>query len=215
MDYVTGTEGRKILVHCHAGLGRTGLAIACFFLYNQQYGGRRAVEAVRKDRPGALQTKQQEMFVYIFEQYLAHLRCVFSGAELAQEERRAASPTKQRTKTPTPGRNGATSSSGAAGGLSTHGGVQSTSAMGTPEEVHESGGTRHEKYASGLQIVRPVNLPTPGVAANSLASITEDDIGLDHQLPWTSNFHIQPNMVGALPCSLLGVDDVVVCKMCA
>jgi protein tyrosine phosphatase len=37
MDYVTGTEGRKVAVHCHAGLGRTGLAIACFFLYSQHY----------------------------------------------------------------------------------------------------------------------------------------------------------------------------------
>lgn len=79
MDYVTGTEGRKILVHCHAGLGRTGLAIACYFLYTGQYGGRRAVEAVRRDRPGALQTRQQEMFVVIFEQYLAHLRSVCLG----------------------------------------------------------------------------------------------------------------------------------------
>jgi hypothetical protein len=40
MDYVTGTEGRKVAVHCHAGLGRTGLAIACFFLYSQHYTSR-------------------------------------------------------------------------------------------------------------------------------------------------------------------------------
>lgn len=79
MDYVTGTEGRKIMVHCHAGLGRTGLAIACYFLYVQLYTGRRAIEAVRKDRPGALQTRSQEMFVSIFEQYLAHLRWVGVG----------------------------------------------------------------------------------------------------------------------------------------
>lgn len=86
MDYVTSTEGRKILVHCHAGLGRTGLAIACYFLYTQQYTARRAVEAVRRDRPGALQTRQQELFTFIFEQYLAHLRyvqpCVSSGSTI-------------------------------------------------------------------------------------------------------------------------------------
>ena len=33
MEYVTTEERRKIAVHCHAGLGRTGLAIACFFVF--------------------------------------------------------------------------------------------------------------------------------------------------------------------------------------
>ncbi|KAL6763265.1 protein-tyrosine phosphatase-like protein [Haematococcus lacustris] len=74
MDYVTGSEGRKIAVHCHAGLGRTGLAIACHFLYSLGYSARKAIETVRRDRQGSIQTREQQLFVYVFEQYLAHLR---------------------------------------------------------------------------------------------------------------------------------------------
>lgn len=35
MDHVVGSEGKKVAVHCHAGLGRTGLAIACYFVYTK------------------------------------------------------------------------------------------------------------------------------------------------------------------------------------
>ena len=38
MEYVTKVEKRKIAVHCHAGLGRTGLAIACFFVFTGAMG---------------------------------------------------------------------------------------------------------------------------------------------------------------------------------
>ena len=37
MDYVVSVEGRKLAVHCHAGLGRTGLSIACFFVFVGAY----------------------------------------------------------------------------------------------------------------------------------------------------------------------------------
>ena len=44
MDYVTRVEGRRIAVHCHAGLGRTGLAIACFFVYRNLFHACAAVQ---------------------------------------------------------------------------------------------------------------------------------------------------------------------------
>lgn len=74
MDYVTSVEKRKIAVHCHAGLGRTGLAIACYFVYARIYDAATAVTFVRQHRPGALQTSQQVLFVSVFEQYLKYLR---------------------------------------------------------------------------------------------------------------------------------------------
>lgn len=75
MHYTTSVECRKVAVHCHAGLGRTGLAIACFLLASGQAASApRAVEMVRAARPGSLQTQAQVVFVSIFEQYLQHLR---------------------------------------------------------------------------------------------------------------------------------------------
>jgi protein tyrosine phosphatase domain-containing protein 1 len=75
MHYTTSVECRKVAVHCHAGLGRTGLAIACFLLASGQAASApRAVEMVRAARPGSLQTQVQVVFVSIFEQYLQHLR---------------------------------------------------------------------------------------------------------------------------------------------
>lgn len=75
MHYTTVVEQKKIAVHCHAGLGRTGLAIACFLLASgEAASAARAVDMVRQHRPGALQTNAQVMFVSIFEQYLQHLR---------------------------------------------------------------------------------------------------------------------------------------------
>jgi protein tyrosine phosphatase domain-containing protein 1 len=74
MDHIVNVEGRKVAVHCHAGLGRTGLAIACFFVFARLHPSADAVREVRKFRSGALQTSRQVLFVSVFEQYIDHLR---------------------------------------------------------------------------------------------------------------------------------------------
>ncbi|KAJ3327162.1 Protein tyrosine phosphatase domain-containing protein 1 [Blyttiomyces sp. JEL0837] len=43
-------KGEKIAVHCHAGLGRTGLAIACYFVYAQHVDADKAIAMVRLKR---------------------------------------------------------------------------------------------------------------------------------------------------------------------
>eukprot|EP00798_Chlamydomonas_sp_ICE-L_P032239 gene32240-16804_t len=73
MAYVQQVDGRRIAVHCHAGLGRTGLAIACYLVYAKLHTAETAVTFVRENRPGALQTKTQVLFVSVFEQYIAYL----------------------------------------------------------------------------------------------------------------------------------------------
>lgn len=69
-------HGGKAAVHCHAGLGRTGLVIACYLVYRERMTPLQAIRAVRRDRPGSVQTQRQERFVECFAAFLAHLRCV-------------------------------------------------------------------------------------------------------------------------------------------
>ena len=54
--------GLKIFMHCHAGLGRSG-TMAAIYLLTQGYSASLAINQTRKLRPGAIETKQQELFV--------------------------------------------------------------------------------------------------------------------------------------------------------
>lgn len=51
-------EGGRVAVHCHAGLGRTGLLIACYLVYQHHLQPRDAIVTVRRKRPGSIQTKK-------------------------------------------------------------------------------------------------------------------------------------------------------------
>ena len=59
-------RGEKIAVHCHAGYGRTGLAIACFLLYSTQMNSEQAISLVRSRRNKCIQTSKQRHFVSEF-----------------------------------------------------------------------------------------------------------------------------------------------------
>ncbi|KAM9855595.1 protein tyrosine phosphatase domain-containing protein 1 [Aulostomus maculatus] len=71
----------KIAVHCHAGLGRTGVLLACFFAYATRMTANQAILYVRAKRPGSIQTRGQLRCVREFAQFLVPLRSVFSCAE--------------------------------------------------------------------------------------------------------------------------------------
>ena len=66
--------GRKVAVHCHAGLGRTGLAIACYLVYDCNMTAEEAIMLVRAKRPGSVQTPKQAGFVASFSDFLSSLR---------------------------------------------------------------------------------------------------------------------------------------------
>jgi hypothetical protein len=55
-------EGGKIVIHCRGGLGRTGM-IAARLLVELGMEPEAAIKAVRKVRPGAIQTISQEEYV--------------------------------------------------------------------------------------------------------------------------------------------------------
>ncbi|XP_034067084.1 protein tyrosine phosphatase domain-containing protein 1 isoform X1 [Gymnodraco acuticeps] len=71
----------KIAIHCHAGLGRTGVLIACFLAYATRMTANQAILFVRAKRPNSIQTRGQLGCVRDFVQFLAPLRRVFSCAE--------------------------------------------------------------------------------------------------------------------------------------
>ncbi|XP_039616469.1 protein tyrosine phosphatase domain-containing protein 1 [Polypterus senegalus] len=60
----------KVAVHCHAGLGRTGVLIACYLVYAAHVNASEAIHFVRLKRPSSIQTQAQINLVYDFAQFL-------------------------------------------------------------------------------------------------------------------------------------------------
>ncbi|HHT9153306.1 MAG TPA: dual specificity protein phosphatase 23 [Candidatus Hypogeohydataceae bacterium YC40] len=59
-------EGKKLVVHCGAGIGRTGTMLACY-LVHKGYSAQQAIEEVRRKRPGSIETTAQEEIVALYE----------------------------------------------------------------------------------------------------------------------------------------------------
>ncbi len=64
-------EGRKLVVHCDAGIGRTGTVLACY-LVSKGYNAAKAIEEVRVKRPGSVETIEQEELVMKYEERFGH-----------------------------------------------------------------------------------------------------------------------------------------------
>ncbi|HOX07963.1 MAG TPA: dual specificity protein phosphatase family protein [Planctomycetota bacterium] len=73
MDFIVrqaDAAGRMVLVHCGAGLGRSG-TVAASYLVRQGWEPRRAIARVRELRPFSIETEEQELAVV---DYAARLR---------------------------------------------------------------------------------------------------------------------------------------------
>ena len=64
-------EGKKLVVHCDAGMGRTGTVLACY-LVSKGYNAAKAIEEVRVKRPGSVETIEQEELVMKYEDQGRH-----------------------------------------------------------------------------------------------------------------------------------------------
>ena len=60
IDYLL--SGEKIAIHCKGGLGRSG-TIAAMLLCDIGVSATNSIELVRLSRPGAIETREQEMFI--------------------------------------------------------------------------------------------------------------------------------------------------------
>ncbi len=72
MDFVktSQNEERPVVVHCGAGMGRTGTMLACY-LVGQGYAAPDALAEVRQRRPGSVETMEQEAVIH---EYANHLK---------------------------------------------------------------------------------------------------------------------------------------------
>jgi atypical dual specificity phosphatase len=64
------TNNEPVLVHCLAGLGRTGTILACYLVKYQNLSANEATEKVREERPGSIQSYPQEEIIFRFEKFL-------------------------------------------------------------------------------------------------------------------------------------------------
>lgn len=63
-------EGKGIVVHCGAGIGRTGTMIACY-LVDKGFSAEEAIQLVRQARPGSIETREQEQVIHDLAQRMS------------------------------------------------------------------------------------------------------------------------------------------------
>jgi len=64
------TNNEPVMVHCLAGMGRTGTLLACYLVKYQKMSADDAIQKVRKERPGSIQSYPQEEMIFQFEKSL-------------------------------------------------------------------------------------------------------------------------------------------------
>lgn len=89
-------RNEAVLVHCHAGLGRTGTTIASYYVFSEGLDPDDAIRRVRECRPGALQTKAQANFVRSFSRFLDKQYKSFPLRGIRVEVDRVVEATKRR-----------------------------------------------------------------------------------------------------------------------
>ena len=64
------TNNEPVLVHCLAGMGRTGVVLACYLVKYQNMSADEATQKIREERPGSIQSYPQEELIFRFEKSL-------------------------------------------------------------------------------------------------------------------------------------------------
>ncbi|TLX85124.1 MAG: protein tyrosine phosphatase [Thaumarchaeota archaeon] len=63
-------SNEPVMVHCAAGIGRTGTVLACYLVKYQKMSFNDAIEKVRKERPGSIQSESQELAVSLYYKFV-------------------------------------------------------------------------------------------------------------------------------------------------
>ncbi len=70
---------KKVLVHCHAGNGRTGIVIACYLMYTYNYDAEYAVKVLRSFRKKCIEKNAQMKYCIKFKHFIIQLRRIFTS----------------------------------------------------------------------------------------------------------------------------------------
>ena len=64
--------GERVVVHCGAGLGRSGTLLAAFLVFEEGCDAEQAMRRVRAARPGAIETLDQEQAIREYARRRGH-----------------------------------------------------------------------------------------------------------------------------------------------
>ena len=65
------TNKEAVMVHCAAGMGRAGTILACYLVKYQKHSAKDAIQKIRKERPGSIQSDVQEMAIGFYEKHIS------------------------------------------------------------------------------------------------------------------------------------------------
>ncbi len=63
-------NNEPVMVHCLAGLGRTGTILACYLIKYKKMSADDAITKIRKERSGSIQSYSQEEIIFRFEKFI-------------------------------------------------------------------------------------------------------------------------------------------------
>ncbi len=58
------------MVHCAAGIGRTGTILACYLVKYHNLSAKDSIDKVRKERPGSIQSESQEIAIGLYHKFV-------------------------------------------------------------------------------------------------------------------------------------------------
>lgn len=74
VDLMVESGDRKVLVHCLAGMGRTGMVLAAYMIREKGMSADEALREVKRLRPGSLKRRVQNEAMRDYEAYLLKVR---------------------------------------------------------------------------------------------------------------------------------------------